>query len=409
MTLFTKKNGKCYYAKFYYTDHSGQLKQKSINTHVSKYGSKKEAKVAAEDLIKEFLRKQQLENLMGLSTHTSHSEDYLADYIKYWLSQLEGSVRDNTLESYRDICNSHIIPLLGNYKLKDIDQFVLAAFIEKELEICQERQDYADKLVASNSDEKLKNTERPFWSSISKHVSHIKMILEYAYNDNEIPDNPAKKINKQILKKIPKSTFKAQPYTKKEIELLKSLIKGQVIEIPVIIAAYTGLRRSEILGLKWSDIDFDNRLLYIRNTCVLVDNKPVYRDDEVKTDGSYDILPIADTLSQYLINLKQQQAHERNFCGEGYYDSDYICRWPDGHLIKPNYVSQTFNSILKKNNLRSTRFHDLRHTVGTTILEATGDIELASKVLRHSDSRTTSRIYVQPTTEYKKRGIDSLE
>lgn len=403
MHLYTRKNGNNYYAQFYFKDEKGINKLKSINTGVPKNGSKKEAKKIAEKKKNEFLEAIGNEKIAKL-THTSHSDDLFSDYIKYWLKQMRGSVRDNTLESYEDTCNAHIIPLLGDIRLKDIDQFVLADFIEKELKICKER----ESKIQKNPSKKIRTSERPFWFSIDKHISQIKMILEFAYNDGDISSNPAKRINKQIIKKIPKSNFKPQPYTPDEIALLKSVIKGETIEIPIIIASYTGLRRSEILGLKWSDIDFAQRIIYVRNTCVIVENKSVYRDNATKTDDSYAVIPLADTLADYLSSLKKQQDVDKAFFGEGYYDSDYVCRWSDGHLIKPNYVSQTFKNVLTKNGLRGTRFHDLRHTVGTTILEATGDIQLTAQVLRHSNINTTSKIYVQPSITYKRKGIDAL-
>ena len=112
------------------------------------------------------------------------------------------------------------------------------------------------------------------------------------------------------------------------------------IEVPVIIAIYTGLRREEILGLRWQDIDFDNRILHIKNTCTKVGTKIVYAE---KTKLSRRTVPMVDELYDYLLLQQYIQQKNREFFGDGYIDTDLVCVWKDGKPIKPDNLSKRFN------------------------------------------------------------------
>lgn len=410
MTIVTNPKGKWFYCKFYYTDDCGIKRQKLISTGISKYGSKKEAKEIGKRLEEDFLKEIEKKKAKKENSFTreSHSDDNIKDYSEYWLSALKGSVKDNTLRAYRDEINTHIVPMLGKIKISNLTQFDLQTFIEQEIMICDKRKASIEQKRRDNPNAKIQSSERPFYSSISKHIATIKMMLEYAYNDGDVDENVAKKINKQIIKKIPKSTFKSIPYTREEVAILRKIVIGSTIEVPVIIASNLGLRRSETLGLKWNDIDFEQNIIYIRNTCILVGAKPVYRNNVTKNESSCNSLPLLPGLKVYLLSVKEKQEHDKQMFGSGYQDSDYICRKKDGSLISPGYLTRTFHAIIVRNKLRVTRFHDLRHTVGTVILEETGDIKLVSEILRHSTIQTTSDLYIQPGLEYKASGLSKL-
>ncbi len=402
ITILKRETCKYYTAKFRYIDQFGRTKQKELSTGVSKYGSKREAMEKAREIVDDFIRR----NSAGKVGRDDHSRDTIAQYADHWLHEIKDSIRGNTWTSYQIILEKHVIPLIGAIKLRDLDQYDLARFIEAELDICRDR----EKIVAAKEKkgEKIQTADRPFFNSISKHVALIRNMLGYAFREDDVTENVALKINKSVLKKIPKSKFQAQPFNGEEVLILRESIMGSTIETPVIIASYLGLRRSEVLGLKWTDIDFARGIIYIRNTCVLIGSKAVFYDDTAKNEASMQPMPLLPELGEYLTDLKKRQKEEQRIFGSAYFESQYVCRMADGTPIKPNYVSQTFTKMLKKSGLRRTRFHDLRHTVGTRILEETGDIELASRVLRHSNSQTTSKLYVQPGMEYMARGLEKM-
>lgn len=180
------------------------------------------------------------------------------------------------------------------------------------------------------------------------------------------------------------------------------------IEAPVIIAIYTGLRREEILGLRWQDIDFDNRVLHIRNTCSKAGTKTVYAE-QTKTKLSRRNVPMMADLYDYLLLQQDIQKKNRQFFGDGYIDTDLVCVWPDGKPIKPDNLTKRFKRLLEDNNLRKITFHDIRHSFGSVIFNSTRDIKVVSDLLVHSNISTTSNIYVQTNEAHKKEALENLK
>lgn len=415
MSLIKKDNGKVWYWQFKYTDCDGKHKTKMFSTEVpveqESDKAKSKARKQGEKLQEEFLNELYM-NKQRVSHKSSgyHKDDTFEEYAYYWLTEIKGSVEDNTLVSYESPLKKHIIPRIGHIKLTELNQFDLKEFINMELDDCDKKQQIIDERTKSAKGKKVKirNDEKPYYHSIKKHFDIIKMVLDYAVSEMDVPENVAKKVNKQVLKKIPQNDFEAEPYNKDEIKILREGIKGHHLEPTIVLASYLGLRREEVLGLRWQDVDFENQLVHIRNVCVLVNSKAVYRE-KTKTKGSKASLHMIKPLMEYLYNLKLQQEADKKFFGEGYEDNDYVCKWNTGKPIKPNNVSQGYSNLLKKIGLRHTRFHDLRHTVGSIILEETGDIKLAQQTLRHSNIETTANIYAKHSDKSISKGLEMLD
>ena len=417
MGLVQKAKGKNWYYQFTYRDEEGNRKTKSVNTDVPKEKVSKNMKSKAierglqkkEQFLKELTESRE-KRISQRNIKKTHSKDTVEEYAEYWIREMKGSVEDNTLESYESILRTHIIPRIGQITLSELDQYDLKEFILEELADCDRRKMLIDEKIkkAKGKPVKIRSNERTYYPSIKKHLDIIKMMLDYAVSELDIETNVAKLVNKQVLKKIPESTFEAEPYDREEVAKLRKVIMGHTLEPCVILASYLGLRREEVLGLRWCDVDFENHIIHIRQVCVLVGSQPVYRE-KAKTKKSKAKMHMIKPLRDYLQTLKKEQEKDRQFFGPGYYDTDLVCRWNDGHPIKPNYISQTYKKLLVQSGLRPTRFHDLRHTVGEIILEETGDIKLVSDTLRHSNIQTTADIYTRSTEASIAKGLESLD
>ena len=406
MGIYSKPNGKNYYYKFDYVDKDGIRKSKSVNTHVpNKRGNKKEALKQGKVLEEEFLSSITANEIKHNDRRLVHREDTIEEYSNFWLENRLVYLKEDTIYSYKLIVKKHIIPIIGKIKLKDLDQYDLEEFIEKHIEICNKLKKDADKKLAEGK--KIRTDENPYFYSIKKIFHCLSMILSDAVCIGAIESNPAKKVSKMAKKKIPKSNFKGTAYTLEEHAKLISACKGTVLEPAIMLAAYLALRREEVLGLKWSDIDFEKDQVTIQNTVVTYGGKIEYRDDITKTETSKDILPLIKPLKDYLLNLKLRQEKDAEFWGDGYQHSDYICRWCDGNLIKPNYISQNFKKLLVENNMRVIRFHDLRDTVVTLVWETTKDIKKAQIIARHAHINITADIYTDPKLDDKRAGLES--
>ena len=185
-------------------------------------------------------------------------------------------------------------------------------------------------------------------------------------------------------------------YTLTEAEQLLRCVQGDGVEFPVLMAAFYGLRREEIMGLRWQSIDFDANTITVAHTVVQVsiDGKStVVAKDRAKNKKSYRTLPLVPEYRSLLLKMKAHQEEYRKLCGNCYHESDYIYVNDIGEQIKPNYVTQHFKLVLRKNNLREITFHELRHTCASLLLKSGISMKDIQAWLGHSNYNTTANIY----------------
>ena len=168
-----------------------------------------------------------------------------------------------------------------------------------------------------------------------------------------------------------------------------------------------GLRRSEIAGLKWGAIDFENDTLTIQHTVTRF-KKQIAKDD-TKNKSSHRILPLNQSIRTYLLGLRDQQAQNKLLLGAGYQDTDYICRWADGHPMHCDYLSRAFSQLLARHKLPHVRLHDLRHSCASYMLKMGCSLKDISDWLGHTDIKTTMNIYGHLDFEARKQVAQRFE
>ena len=186
------------------------------------------------------------------------------------------------------------------------------------------------------------------------------------------------------------------------------------IELVVLLTAFYGLRRSEVIGLKWSAFDFNHNCFSIRHTvttCNVKGERVTIKKDKAKNKSSLRTYPLIPFLKERLLEAKKQQEENRKLCGRAYNKEylGYVCVDVIGNLIKPNYVSSTFGKLLAKNNLRHIRFHDLRHTCASLLLANGVPMEQVKEWLGHSEISTTVDIYGHLQYATKKQSAAAIE
>ena len=185
--------------------------------------------------------------------------------------------------------------------------------------------------------------------------------MKYAVKTDLIDVNPADKVDRPK-----KNEFTGNFCSREEMNALFDAVRGNKIEVPVMLAAFYGLRRSEVVGLKWDAVDFEQNTLEIRHTVATVrldGKKVIVESDTTKTKASKRTLPLVPVFRERLLALQEEQKENRKLCGRSYnkkYDG-YICVDPMGNLLLPNALSDSFQLVLRDYNLRRIRFHDLRH------------------------------------------------
>ena len=345
-----EKNGKWQMMISYY-DESNKRKQKSKSTGLSSRGNKKQA----QKMLDEFL-------LQNSDTKTLLNEIYIADYLQEWLDGIKSEVRENTYKNYRYNFNAHILPYFKSHNklLKELTQRDIKKYYKeklKTLSVC----------------------------TVKKHHANIHKALDEAVEDGLIKYNPSTGI------KFPKKKkFKGQFYTPEEIQILKSIVKGTPIEVPVMLTIYYGFRRSEVLGLKWDTVDFNLNRIYVKHTIIdgLDGDKGV---DDTKSDSSKRYLPMNDEIRLFLKTVKKRQLENKMFYGDTYVDSGYVCTYDNGEVMKLEYITRRFHEMLLANNdkIKTIRFHDLRHSAATILLSLGFTLYDVKEWLGHADISTT--------------------
>ena len=214
-------------------------------------------------------------------------------------------------------------------------------------------------------------------STVNRYLEAMSKMFNVAISNKIARLNPIKEI-----KKLKQDNFKIRFLTKDEeaklFEVLSSN-KDYLYFIPIVICALqTGMRKGEIINLKWSNIDFDNKFIELLQT----------------KSGKARKIPISDKLMIELCKLKEQKL------------SEYVFTNP---YTKTRYVSihKGFGEVLKKANIKNFRFHDLRHTAATRMTEMGIDLAVVQEILGHSDVKTTMR-YAHPVPERKLKAIEVL-
>jgi len=360
-----------WYAVMSLKDESGKRKQPTIDLHVDGApGNIRKAEKALRALEVEYDK--------------NHMEIYRQDvpfceYVKIWLEEAKPGIAQISHESYQSFVKLHIYPYFKNLgvTLKELNYRHIQGYY-----------DFKGKTLSANS--------------IKHHHAVINQTLKKALKNDLIVNNPAEKVT---LPKIEK--FTGSYLTIEQGNALLEAAKGTPIEPVVILAMMYGLRRSEIAGLKWGAIDFENDTLTIRHTVTRF-NKQIARDD-TKNKSSYRILPLNQSVRIYLLGLRSQQAQDKLLMGSAYQDTDYICRWPDGHAMHCDYLSRAFAKLLAKNGLPGIRLHDLRHSCASYMLKMGCNLKDVSDWLGHTDIKTTMNVYAHLDFEARKQVAQRFE
>ena len=216
--------------------------------------------------------------------------------------------------------------------------------------------------------------------SVKKHLSVLKQALNDAVAFGYITSNPALPI--RLPKRKSAVTERTVMLTVEEAQQVIDAFKGHNLFPAVVITLYYGLRRSEVLGLRWSSIDFEKNQMTIDHT--VVKNLTIVEKDSVKTESSKRTFELIPEIREMLLKLKAERTT----------DSDYICVWEDGRLMRPDYVTRGFQRVLKSHGLKRMRFHDLRHSTASILFGMGWSLEDVKQWLGHSDIETTSNIYL---------------
>lgn len=391
-TLQTKsmRSGKrMLYIQLSYKDPStGKWKTKHIPTGFAEKGNKKKATEMIPSILERY---SYLEQVHENVDEIIDPEISLCDYLDLWLKNKKTEIDEVTFESYEYRTN-RIKTYFRPYNLKLLD--VTSRHIDQYLKY---------ELAYGKINQKTKERGALSVRTVRSRKSILSAAFDQACIDGLIKFNPAKPVKVSGKKN---SDYEEDLLFLTEDELtcfLNFLSNNHPRLMPIgFIAAYFGLRRSELLGLKWSAVDFDNKLITIKNT--VVRSKKVHEKEKTKTKNSKRELFLFDNAFNCFSFLKKEQDEYREFFGNTYQNvKDYIFTREDGSAYDPNWLSKQFSKAADEFGRPEITLHNLRHSCASIAINRGWDVKTLQYWLGHSDIQTTMNIYAH----YSKKRLNS--
>lgn len=330
----------------------------------------------AQKLRTELLHKQntKLYSYSGKITFKQFLYDsWLPDYV-------EVELKISTIEGYKSIIKNHIAPGLGDIKLDKLSPGQIQGYM-------------ADR----------KRTGGLSSRTILQHYRIIHQSLGHAVQWELLATNPADRIKPPSFRS---ERFKpVLPPLNKVIGILETL-KGTYLYVPAMIAFCCGMRRGEILALKWSNVNIDERAFIVNESIFpsehgLVSQLP-------KSESSIRVVAFPQSLVPVLNEQKDCQESNRLKFGEYYLENDLICCREDGSPTNPDSFSKRFGEFIKKHSLPHIRFHDFRHLNVTGLIAAGTDIGTVQKQAGHNSLGTTLD-YNHPSFQLQKKAVEDFD
>lgn len=331
----------------------GKAKLHSKSTGLKVAGSnKRKAEAAMHDIVEQWEKDVNDRTVIN-------DEITLGQCIDSWLETKAATVKFSTAESYDVYYRSHIRNTLGSIRLKDLTR--------------QDIQRYFNSLEGVISP-----------NTMIKHRVIINGALEEAVLNGWLFSDAGNVLKRVHLPK--KKGFEGTVLTEEQIKtVFQSIItEPEPVHAAVILGLCYGLRRSEICGLRWKDVDFDDGIIHIRNT-VTDYNGTRIESETTKTLRSRRDIPMIDNTIGYLKSLYEKRVTQGLI-------SDKVCAHEDGHPVFPDYLTRHVKIFLTQCGIEGVRLHDLRHTAATILVKRM-PVVYVSAFLGHNQVSTTLNVY----------------
>ena len=370
-----------YYMVLNYTDANGKRRQPWIPTGLPAKGNKRRAEKLLLDTRKSFVPP-----VVSKENEDISSDMLFADYMELWLEIIRSSVEKTTFSSYTQMVKGKIAPYFRNtgLTLDGIQAKHIQSFYLHELK-----------------------TVSP--GTVIHYHANIHKALKYAVKMDLIPFNPADKVERPK-----KQRYIADYYRQEELERLLEASKDHPYSLLIQMTAFYGLRRGEVVGLKWDAIDFEQGTISVKRTVTstIIDGKyQEFEQHSAKTKSSLRTLPLIGSFREYFMQVKEAQELNKQVCGNCYnYEYDgFVFVDELGERMRVEYLTNAFPKFLESHGLRRMRFHDLRHSCASLLLANGVPLKHIQEWLGHSDFTTTANIYAHLDYKSKITSAQAME
>lgn len=318
---------------------------------------------------------------LNTGTFIEPSKITFGEWLDKWLVEYKKSqIKPTTYESYEVIINTHIKPALGNIPLAKLQPHMLQAF-------------YNDRLESGLSTRRV-------------HYCHtiIHQALKQSVKEGLLPRNVAEATSPPAIK-----NKQMRPLSEDELMKFLDVAKDDRLYAAYVVAATTGLRRGELLGLCWDCVDLEQGIIVVKRQLVPLKKKGLILEETTKTKSGKRTVVLPEDTIRELKTHRKRQAQEKLLLGEAYQDHNLVFCTEKGTPLDPRNFTRHFKRLLKKAGLPTDiRLHDLRHTYATLLLKRGVPAKIVQELLGHSSITITLDLYSHVTLEMQKLAVESL-
>ena len=313
----------------------------------------------------------------------------VSDFAKEYLSIQKTSLSPGSYDFYQHIIEKHILPMFGRMRLRDIKTYHV--------------QDFIMKLNSMPRNDGKSGHISP--QTVKRYTTVLRSMLTMAYKMYYMDDDVG--LSRRLT--FPKEHYQeVDVFTIEEAKAILAAAKTEPINIRLLIelALFTGMRRGEIVGLKWSDINFDKQCLSVKRSIYKPKGEKSI-EKEPKSHSSFRTIAIPNRLCETLKEYKKSQ-EEYSLSRAAWKNLDYVFTDENGNVMNPQTPTKQFSHFLDRHNIRHRKFHCLRHTSATILLSSGCDIKTVSARLGHSSIDTTN-IYVHVLESVDRQAATTFE
>ncbi|CAM3992040.1 putative prophage phiRv2 integrase [Geobacillus stearothermophilus ATCC 7953] len=345
---------------------TGKRKQASFGPFRTKTEAKKE-------LLK-------IKNQVDDGSYFKESTEDFSMFMERWFNtSYKRTVEITTAKSREYVIRNHIMKYFQHKKINEITTFDIDSF-------------YVDKLDSGYS---------------GAYIRQMHNLLNQAFDQavrwSLVKVNPVKNAKPPKVKSEEKITW-----TVDEVNRFLNLIKDSSMEIPYLLAIFTGMRRGEVLGLKWDDVDFENKKIRIKRSLCFVSGKGLIFK-EPKTKKSKRQISISQHVVNVLKKHKQKQEFQKEKLGTQYQDNNLIVCTDDGKPLDPRNLLRQFYRLIEEASVPRISFHDLRHTHATILMQQGENPKVVSERLGHSRVGITLDLYSHVSDDLQEQAAEKFE
>lgn len=398
--MITRPNGKIYYYVYlsYKDPETNMWKTKGVSTGIEGKGKKRLAKQQIPEIMEKYAYLEQ----KGANSTPVPLDVKINEYLDYWVETKKSHIEKSTYEGYclrlrglKDYFRMHGNPQMNLITAKDVDEL------------------FRYLLMYGKRNQKTGAKEPLSVRSVRDKKNLLNAAFDQGIIDGIVKYNPVSSVrvhghrNKDYSKDM---LFMTEEESAQLLRFLSSPDRPNFHRlVPIVfIGIYMGLRRSEILGLKWNAIDFKKGTMTIQHTVVRVTT--IEAKNRTKTRESHRTLSLFPTALKCLEQVRKEYEHNKEYWGDGYLnDEGYVFSWEDGRPYDPDYISHLFKKAMTQFGRPEITLHKLRHTCASMLINRGWDVKKLQYWLGHSDTMTTLNIYAHFNRERMNDTPDDLE